>query len=286
MVDTASRASRPAGGAFGAPGHRARHVVGGSYVEQADACSATAKPPSKDRGLDKGSFHIRLAGIDPCGAKGSRQVTHDKRTAANPLRLPDEDEAGPQNRMFGESRGSRFRLDADAAASKVVKERQLRTAQRLRLIRHPLQRAIQARHQSRRRFVGHVPQRGDDRWRPRIEKRARQPDDAVAGHCAETRATHRKHDEVRIQLNLVNLTSRQPSIVESVEGRVARATRLVAVPGVEREERLEWIVGAESPHASRSAARCDRRQANGPKLCGVRRRVMSPPPPARAPRLR
>ena len=31
--------------------------------------------------------------------------------------LPDEDEAGPQNRMFSESRGSRFRLDADAAAS-------------------------------------------------------------------------------------------------------------------------------------------------------------------------
>lgn len=31
--------------------------------------------------------------------------------------LLDEDEAGPQNRMFGESCRSRFRLDADAAAS-------------------------------------------------------------------------------------------------------------------------------------------------------------------------
>ena len=30
----------------------------------------------------------------------------DKRTAARTLRLPDEDEAGPQNGMFGESRGS------------------------------------------------------------------------------------------------------------------------------------------------------------------------------------
>ena len=34
MADTASRASRPAGGAFGAPGHRARHVVRGSYASK------------------------------------------------------------------------------------------------------------------------------------------------------------------------------------------------------------------------------------------------------------
>jgi hypothetical protein len=34
-----------------------------AYVSKADACSATAKPPLKDRGLDKGSFHIScLAG--------------------------------------------------------------------------------------------------------------------------------------------------------------------------------------------------------------------------------
>ena len=33
-ANTASRASRPAGGAFGAPGHRARHVDRGSYASK------------------------------------------------------------------------------------------------------------------------------------------------------------------------------------------------------------------------------------------------------------
>ena len=34
MADAASRASRPAGGAFGAPGPRARHVDGGFYASK------------------------------------------------------------------------------------------------------------------------------------------------------------------------------------------------------------------------------------------------------------
>jgi len=32
VANTASRAARPAGGADGAPGHRVRHMVGGSYA--------------------------------------------------------------------------------------------------------------------------------------------------------------------------------------------------------------------------------------------------------------
>ena len=52
-TDPASRASRPAGGACGAPGHRARHVVSDSY-----ACKLTPagirQATIEDRGLTRG----------------------------------------------------------------------------------------------------------------------------------------------------------------------------------------------------------------------------------------
>ena len=179
-----------------------------------------------------------------------------------------------------------FRLDLDAAVAKVVKERQLRAAQRLRLVGHSLQRSIQVRHQPRRRFVGHVPQRGDDRRRSRVQKRARQPDDTVTRDCAETRATRREHDEIGIQLNPVNLTRGQPSVVEQCRtSQMAgqhdwRRCARCRARGTTRADRR-----CESRHASRSAARCDRRQANAPEaLWRSRRRVMSPPTPVRAPR--
>ena len=54
VANTASRASRPAGGACGAPGPRARHVVGGSYASKLTLARQRAKPPSKDRGLTRG----------------------------------------------------------------------------------------------------------------------------------------------------------------------------------------------------------------------------------------
>jgi hypothetical protein len=57
MADTASRASRPAGGACGAPGHRVRHVGRGSYANKLTL--AGYRQASIERsGLDKGSFHI------------------------------------------------------------------------------------------------------------------------------------------------------------------------------------------------------------------------------------
>jgi hypothetical protein len=67
MADTASRASRPAGGAFGAPGPRVRHVVGGAYASKLTL--AGGLPATIDHhqaaiagsGLDKGSFHISEA---------------------------------------------------------------------------------------------------------------------------------------------------------------------------------------------------------------------------------
>ena len=46
VVETASRASRPVGGAFGAPGHRPHHVVGCDYVSKLTLAGST-KPPLK-----------------------------------------------------------------------------------------------------------------------------------------------------------------------------------------------------------------------------------------------
>jgi hypothetical protein len=57
------RAAHPAGGACGAPGHRARHVVRGVYAGKralAGQCPATTVDTLNDGGFDKGSFHIRL----------------------------------------------------------------------------------------------------------------------------------------------------------------------------------------------------------------------------------
>ena len=58
VADTASRASRPAGGACGAPGHRARHVVRGSYASKL-TLAGYRQATIERSGLDKGSFHIR-----------------------------------------------------------------------------------------------------------------------------------------------------------------------------------------------------------------------------------
>jgi hypothetical protein len=47
-----SRAARPMGGAFGAPGHRNHRVVRGASANK-PGLVGFAKPPSKDRGLTK-----------------------------------------------------------------------------------------------------------------------------------------------------------------------------------------------------------------------------------------
>ena len=57
VANTASRAARPEGGAYGAPGHRARHVDRGPYARKL-TLAAIAKRPIERSGLDKGSFHI------------------------------------------------------------------------------------------------------------------------------------------------------------------------------------------------------------------------------------
>ena len=69
---TASRASRPAGGACGAPGPRAPHVVGRLLCRQANACSAGAKPRSNDRDLT--SSHSISASLSP-GLRSRRPFT-------------------------------------------------------------------------------------------------------------------------------------------------------------------------------------------------------------------
>jgi len=60
--DTASRAARPAGGAFGAPGPRAWLVRKPSYRRHAYAWRHTSSV-GETTGLDKGSFHIRLGDV-------------------------------------------------------------------------------------------------------------------------------------------------------------------------------------------------------------------------------
>jgi len=63
---TASRASRPAGGAFGAPGHRAHHLVRCTYVSKLTLLDKSQAAIERS-GLDTGSFHIRLV----CGFSDS-----------------------------------------------------------------------------------------------------------------------------------------------------------------------------------------------------------------------
>ena len=86
MADAASRASRPAGGAFGAPGPRARHMVGGAYASKLTL--ARPRQATIERsGLDKGSFHIRLGGaasltwrgpVESClGSRGGPSERHE-----------------------------------------------------------------------------------------------------------------------------------------------------------------------------------------------------------------
>ena len=78
VANTASRASRPAGGACGAPGHRVRHV------REAYACAltpaGTAKPPSIDRGLTRG-HSISARHPSKCAASTSTTLS-DRRIAA------------------------------------------------------------------------------------------------------------------------------------------------------------------------------------------------------------
>ena len=57
MANTASRASRPAGGACGAPGPRARHVDRGSYASKLTLAGDRQTTIEHER-LDKRSFHI------------------------------------------------------------------------------------------------------------------------------------------------------------------------------------------------------------------------------------
>jgi hypothetical protein len=52
-VATASRASRPPGGACGAPGPRVRPLTRTLVCRQADACRRVAKPPSNEGGLTR-----------------------------------------------------------------------------------------------------------------------------------------------------------------------------------------------------------------------------------------
>src|SRR4030081_3383503 len=56
---TASRTSRPTGGARGAPGPRTWLVRRRSYDRQA-SLGGTARTVRNDEGFDSGSFHIRL----------------------------------------------------------------------------------------------------------------------------------------------------------------------------------------------------------------------------------
>jgi hypothetical protein len=62
VADTASRAARPMGGAFGAPGHRARHVVRGSYASKLTLASYRQAAIERSR-LDKGSFHMSITPV-------------------------------------------------------------------------------------------------------------------------------------------------------------------------------------------------------------------------------
>jgi hypothetical protein len=60
VLDTASRASRPLGGAYGAPGPRIHHVVRGSYARKL-TLAGYRQATIENRGLDKRSFHISEA---------------------------------------------------------------------------------------------------------------------------------------------------------------------------------------------------------------------------------
>jgi hypothetical protein len=57
-VRPASRASRPTGGAFGAPGPRAHSLTKTLLCRQAVACRSNPHATARRRGLDRGSFHI------------------------------------------------------------------------------------------------------------------------------------------------------------------------------------------------------------------------------------
>ena len=101
VADTASRASRPAGGAFGAPGHRARHVVGGSYASKL-TLAGNRQATIERSGLDRGSFHIRLV--------GSRR--HDaKSTTDGAERRYDPGRASVYARHLGVPVGSTMNVD-------------------------------------------------------------------------------------------------------------------------------------------------------------------------------
>jgi hypothetical protein len=60
VLDTASRASRPLGGAYGAPGPRIHHVVRGSYASKL-TLAGYRQATIENRGLDKRSLHISEA---------------------------------------------------------------------------------------------------------------------------------------------------------------------------------------------------------------------------------
>ncbi len=62
MLGAASRAARPMGGAYGAPGHRAQHEVRGSNASKL-TLAGYRQATIERSGLDKGSFHIRLVGL-------------------------------------------------------------------------------------------------------------------------------------------------------------------------------------------------------------------------------
>jgi len=87
MADAAARASRPAGGAFGAPGPRVRHLTRTLLCRQAHACR---RGPShhRTRGLDKGSFHISAAGRQPeAGEQFFRALRPGLRRECPPLKV-------------------------------------------------------------------------------------------------------------------------------------------------------------------------------------------------------
>src|SRR5688500_465421 len=77
--DTASRASRPAGGACGAPGPRAWLVRKRSYHRQA-LLGGKRQASCETTRLDKGSFHIRLAA---CGESHFADPIPRRVSAAN-----------------------------------------------------------------------------------------------------------------------------------------------------------------------------------------------------------
>jgi hypothetical protein len=92
VADTASRASRPTGGVFDAPGPRARHVAAGSYAIKL-TLARTRQAFIERLGLDERSFHISVGRrVQPPSTYGPEQVAKRQGRALQKLH-PTRDRA-------------------------------------------------------------------------------------------------------------------------------------------------------------------------------------------------